>query len=67
MHSSYEFLELVSIKNISITPQRNGDVTFPYSRRTFDYIRNGVRLLHGRAGGDKVQALWQLLKKKLED
>lgn len=67
MHSSYEFLELVSIKNISITPQRKADVVFPYSRSTFDYIRNGITLLHGKAGGDRIQALLSLLKKKLED
>lgn len=63
MHSAYEFLELVSIKNISITPQRKADATFPYSTATFDYIRNGLKLIHGSVSGDKIQALLALLMK----
>lgn len=64
MHSSYEFLELVSIKNISITQQKKADVTFPYTQATFDYIRNGVRLLHGKVDKARLNALLNLLMMK---
>lgn len=63
-HSEYELLDMVCIKNVSVSGQGLRDWHYPYSESAREYIKAGMNLLHKRSIADKMQALMDVLSLK---
>lgn len=62
IHSKYELLEYVNIKNIGIAQQRKRDWGFPYDDAGYAYVHSAVQLVHGQSLGERLKALITLGK-----
>ncbi|MBX9721926.1 MAG: aldehyde dehydrogenase family protein, partial [Candidatus Obscuribacterales bacterium] len=63
-HSAYELLDLVCIKNISVSSQGLRDWHYPYTSTASDYIKAGIDLLHKPSISEKLDALMRVLSLK---
>ena len=64
VHSRYELLDMVCIKNIAVSAQGLRDWHYPYSRESGEYIKAGIDLLHKSGLGKKLAALEKVLRLK---
>jgi acyl-CoA reductase-like NAD-dependent aldehyde dehydrogenase len=63
-HSKYELLDMVCIKNVSVSAQGVRDWYFPYSQDGCEYIKAGIDLLHEKGSAEKLAALKRIISLK---